>query len=100
MADLHPIPASLGRPRLGGSCAPTLPPRPCCTGDVVGYAVRLDSRQSRSTRLLFCTTGVLLQQLNSDPSLSLVSHVVVDEVGLPTTHTPRKRLAMRVWANL
>lgn len=26
-------------------------------GDVVGYSVRLDSRTSRRTRLLFCTTG-------------------------------------------
>ncbi len=28
-------------------------------GDVVGYSVRLDSRTSRRTRLLFCTTGAL-----------------------------------------
>jgi ATP-dependent RNA helicase DHX57 len=55
-------------------------------GDVVGYAVRLDSRQSRSTRLLFCTTGVLLQQLKTDPTLAQVSHVVVDEV----SHTARE----------
>jgi len=26
-------------------------------GDVVGYSVRLDTRASRRTRLLFCTTG-------------------------------------------
>ncbi len=31
-------------------------------GDVVGYAVRGNSRRSRHTRILFCTTGVLLAQ--------------------------------------
>ena len=31
-------------------------------GDVVGYSVRLDSRRSARTRLLFCTTGVQTRQ--------------------------------------
>eukprot|EP00928_Gymnodinium_smaydae_P039901 TRINITY_DN27160_c0_g2_i2.p1 TRINITY_DN27160_c0_g2~~TRINITY_DN27160_c0_g2_i2.p1 ORF type:complete len:784 (-),score=173.90 TRINITY_DN27160_c0_g2_i2:1469-3820(-) len=48
-------------------------------GGPVGYAVRLDSRSSAQTRLLFCTTGVLLSELNSDPKLSNVTHVFVDE---------------------
>lgn len=48
-------------------------------GDVVGYAVRLETRTSRRTRLMFCTTGVLLGRLNDDTSLTGVSHVVVDE---------------------
>lgn len=46
----------------------------------VGYHVRLDSAASSSTRLLFCTTGILLRRLASDPALRDVSHVVVDEV--------------------
>ena len=49
-------------------------------GGVVGYSVRLESRVSAETRLLFCTTGVLLQKLRSDPSLRALSHVVIDEV--------------------
>ncbi|CAL8471800.1 g11342 [Coccomyxa elongata] len=49
-------------------------------GDVVGYSVRLDSRTSRRTRLLFCTTGVLLRRLLGDPALQGTTHVVVDEV--------------------
>eukprot|EP00964_Phaeocystis_antarctica_P144097 scaffold109788_cov51-Phaeocystis_antarctica.AAC.2 len=50
-------------------------------GGVVGYAVRLESRRSADTRLLFCTTGVLLRRLQ-DPSGGLggLTHVVVDEV--------------------
>ena len=50
-------------------------------GGVVGYAVRLESKVTRDvTRLLFCTTGVLLQRLRTDPTLRELSHVVIDEV--------------------
>jgi len=35
---------------------------------------------SRKTRLLLCTTGVLLRRLQCDPDLASVSHVFVDEV--------------------
>ncbi|KAG7388339.1 ATPdependent RNA helicase [Phytophthora pseudosyringae] len=48
--------------------------------DVVGYQIRMDSKKSSNTRLLFCTTGVLLRRLLNDRQLSGVSHVVVDEV--------------------
>ena len=51
---------------------------PC--GDTVGYSVRLDRKASRRTRLMFCTTGVLLRRMQSDPTLTGTSHVVVDEV--------------------
>ncbi|KAJ2470423.1 helicase [Coemansia sp. RSA 2322] len=49
-------------------------------GHVVGYAVRGESRRSGDTRLLFCTVGVLLRMLASDPRLVGVTHVVCDEV--------------------
>lgn len=49
-------------------------------GGIVGYKVRLDSCMSRKTQLLYCTTGVLLRRLQSDPLLSGTSHLVVDEV--------------------
>ena len=49
-------------------------------GDTVGYSIRLESRQSAKTRMLFCTTGVLLRRLQQDPNLTGISHVVVDEV--------------------
>lgn len=32
-------------------------------GETVGYQIRLESKRSAETRLLFCTTGVLLRQL-------------------------------------
>lgn len=49
-------------------------------GETIGYQIRLESKQSRSTRLLFCTTGVLLRKLVQDPSLRGISHVLVDEI--------------------
>ena len=50
-------------------------------GDVVGYSVRLESKLDRDkTRLHFCTMGILLRRLMSDPALRGVTHVVLDEV--------------------
>ena len=48
-------------------------------GDLVGYQIRLDTKASKHTRLLFCTTGILLRRLHGD-ALTGVSHVIVDEV--------------------
>ncbi|GAB4817860.1 hypothetical protein N2152v2_004906 [Parachlorella kessleri] len=53
------------------------PGQPGCR---VGYHVRLDAAQTSATRLLFCTTGILLRRLAGDPALRSVSHVLVDEV--------------------
>ncbi|PQM36435.1 hypothetical protein Pyn_25344 [Prunus yedoensis var. nudiflora] len=49
-------------------------------GETVGYQIRLESKRSAQTRLLFCTTGVLLRQLVQDPMLTGVSHLLVDEI--------------------
>ncbi|MBA0596650.1 hypothetical protein Gorai_013461, partial [Gossypium raimondii] len=49
-------------------------------GETVGYQIRLESKRSAQTRLLFCTTGVLLRQLVQDPYLNGVSHLLVDEI--------------------
>ncbi|KAG9314147.1 P-loop containing nucleoside triphosphate hydrolase protein [Chiua virens] len=46
----------------------------------VGYAIRGESKQDKRTKLLFCTTGVLLRRLGSGDKLQNVTHVVVDEV--------------------
>jgi ATP-dependent RNA helicase DHX57 len=46
----------------------------------VGYAIRGESKQDKRTKLLFCTTGVVLRRLGSGDNLENVTHVVVDEV--------------------
>ena len=49
-------------------------------GGVVGFQIRLETCQSERTRLMFCTTGILLRRLESDPNIKDVTHVIVDEV--------------------
>jgi ATP-dependent RNA helicase DHX57 len=49
-------------------------------GNYVGYSIRGETKSSSNTNLLFCTTGVLLRRLQSDPLLEGVSHIMVDEV--------------------
>ncbi|KAF9623472.1 hypothetical protein IFM89_003056 [Coptis chinensis] len=49
-------------------------------GESVGYKVRLEGTKGRDTRLLFCTTGILLRRLLVDRSLKGISHVIVDEI--------------------
>uniref|UniRef100_A0A1B0GJV8 RNA helicase n=1 Tax=Lutzomyia longipalpis TaxID=7200 RepID=A0A1B0GJV8_LUTLO len=49
-------------------------------GNSVGYQIRLENKISASTRLTFCTTGILLRRLQTDPVLANVTYVIVDEV--------------------
>ena len=46
----------------------------------VGYVVRGNSAFCKDTRLLFCTFGILLRQLQSEGALNAVTHIVIDEV--------------------
>ncbi|KAJ8631029.1 hypothetical protein MRB53_024352 [Persea americana] len=55
-------------------------PSPGSGGSVVGYQVRLDSARSEKTKLLFCTTGILLRKLAGNRDLAGITHVIVDEV--------------------
>uniref|UniRef100_A0A8C5HIP7 Putative ATP-dependent RNA helicase DHX57 n=1 Tax=Gouania willdenowi TaxID=441366 RepID=A0A8C5HIP7_GOUWI len=49
-------------------------------GNSVGYQIRLESVKTSATRLLYCTTGVLLRRLEGEADLKGVTHVIVDEV--------------------
>ena len=51
-------------------------------GQSIGYHVRMDKCPPMHSRggLLFCTTGILMRKLTSNPDLKGVSHVFVDEV--------------------
>ncbi|KAL8056715.1 hypothetical protein ABFX02_04G137100 [Erythranthe guttata] len=49
-------------------------------GESVGYKVRLEGMRGRDTRLLFCTTGILLRRLLVDRELKGTTHVIVDEI--------------------
>ncbi|XP_060623658.1 ATP-dependent DNA/RNA helicase DHX36 isoform X2 [Anolis sagrei] len=53
----------------------------CGNGRSTGYQIRLESRlPRRQGSILYCTTGIVLQWLQSDKQLSSVSHVILDEI--------------------
>lgn len=49
-------------------------------GGTVGYATRMDSRQSARTRILVLTEGIFVRRIQDDPELPGVSAVLFDEV--------------------
>ena len=46
----------------------------------VGYKVRSESTVNQNTNLIYCTTGILLRELENDPLLASYTHILVDEV--------------------
>lgn len=50
-------------------------------GSLVGYQIALDTRYtSEDTRILFCTTGLLLEKLIRTKNMSNYTHIILDEV--------------------
>lgn len=49
-------------------------------GRTIGYATRLDSKQSKDTRILVVTEGIFVNRIQADPDLPGVSAVLFDEV--------------------
>ncbi|XP_034019242.1 putative ATP-dependent RNA helicase DHX57 isoform X2 [Thalassophryne amazonica] len=64
-------------------------------GNSVGYQIRLETVRSPSTRLLYCTTGVLLRRLEGEVDLKGVTHVIVDEVHERTEESDFLLLVLR-----
>ncbi|NXP07566.1 TDRD9 helicase, partial [Thinocorus orbignyianus] len=49
-------------------------------GGLVGYQVSLENISTKDTRLLYMTTGVLLQKISFSKSLNEFTHIFIDEV--------------------
>lgn len=49
-------------------------------GGLVGYATRMDSKASDTTRILVLTEGIFLRRIQDDPELANVAAVLFDEV--------------------
>ncbi len=49
-------------------------------GQTIGYATRMDSKQSSATRILVLTEGIFRNKIQADPELTGVSAVLFDEV--------------------
>ncbi|XP_074635335.1 ATP-dependent DNA/RNA helicase DHX36-like isoform X1 [Acropora palmata] len=53
----------------------------CGGNSSVGFQIRLESKLPREQgSILYCTTGILLRWLVSDPLLSGTSHIILDEI--------------------
>ncbi|XP_053566041.1 ATP-dependent DNA/RNA helicase DHX36 [Bombina bombina] len=53
----------------------------CGKGNSTGYQIRLENQLPRKQgSILYCTTGIVIQWLQSDQNLAHVSHVVIDEI--------------------
>lgn len=48
-------------------------------GQLVGYRIRFESKESASTRLMVVTEGILIRMLQEDPELSDIGLVIFDE---------------------
>ncbi|XP_055087417.1 ATP-dependent RNA helicase DHX29 [Periophthalmus magnuspinnatus] len=53
---------------------------PGSKSSLCGYQIRMENLSGEWTRLLYCTTGVLLRKLQQDRLLSSLTHIIVDEV--------------------
>jgi ATP-dependent RNA helicase DHX29 len=47
---------------------------------LVGYAIRLETKTSKETRLVYATTGIVMRMLEGSNDLKEVTHIVLDEV--------------------
>ncbi|XP_058458626.1 probable ATP-dependent RNA helicase spindle-E [Malaya genurostris] len=54
--------------------------RKCKVGELIGYKVGLKECLSADTRLLYVTTGVLLQSLITSKTMANYTHVILDEI--------------------
>ncbi|ROL49634.1 ATP-dependent RNA helicase TDRD9 [Anabarilius grahami] len=54
--------------------------RKCTLGSLVGYQVGLEKMATEHTKLIYVTTGVLLQKLVGSKTLTEYSHIFIDEV--------------------
>ena len=50
------------------------------TRSLVGYAIRLESKVSSSTRLVYATTGIVMRMLENPEAFGDITHIILDEV--------------------
>lgn len=55
----------------------------------------MEAVRSKNTKLLFCTTGVIMRRLLDDSDLKAVTHIIVDEVHERQVQTDVLLIALR-----
>ncbi|XP_064642858.1 ATP-dependent DNA/RNA helicase DHX36-like isoform X2 [Lineus longissimus] len=62
----------------------------------VGYQIRLEVKRPRPRgSILFCTTGIVLKWLESDPLLTHASHIILDEIHERDLHSDFLMIIMK-----
>ncbi|CAE8720871.1 unnamed protein product [Polarella glacialis] len=56
-------------------------------GGTVAYKIRFEDKVTDSTQLIFCTVGILLKVMQSNPTLEGATHIIVDEIHERDLHT-------------
>lgn len=56
-------------------------------GDTVAFKIRFEDNISETTQLIFCTVGIILKLMQSNPNLEGATHIIVDEVHERDLHT-------------
>jgi len=56
-------------------------------GCIVGFSIRFEENVSIRTRIKYCTDGILLKELSSNPLLIEYSHIIIDEAHERTLNT-------------
>ncbi|XP_074547476.1 ATP-dependent RNA helicase TDRD9 isoform X2 [Halichoeres trimaculatus] len=69
--------------------------RKCTLGSLVGYQVGLEKMATEHTRLIYMTTGVLLQKLVAAKCLTEYTHIFLDEVHARTEEMDFLLLVLR-----
>ncbi|KAL9582317.1 MAG: hypothetical protein Q9212_003364 [Teloschistes hypoglaucus] len=47
---------------------------------LVGYAIRLESKMTKETRLVYATTGIVMRMLEDSDDFGEITHLVLDEI--------------------
>lgn len=47
---------------------------------LVGYAIRLESKMTKETRLVYATTGIVMRMLETSDDFGEITHLVLDEI--------------------
>ena len=56
-------------------------------GTEVGYQIRFERKRTEHTKIVFLTEGLLLRQVNTDPTLSSYDVIILDEIHERHLHT-------------
>jgi ATP-dependent RNA helicase DHX29 len=66
---------------------------------LVGYNIRLESRVTSTTRLVYATTGIVLRMLEGDRAFDEITHLIIDEMCvrflLPAKNQSKQRVQPR-----